>query len=104
MKVALRYRNSNPVHTYTDVFIDGVLVGTLCLLTQDVTSFQLVLLRGLSLPEDQFKMSGKVYDNAAEVKTGSRQENSRLYLRSPSNIRLIGQEKRRKRWKKQLGA
>jgi hypothetical protein len=61
MKVHLKYHDSNERHTRVTVFINGANVGELCLLTEDIVTFQLVMSHGLNLQTDEFYTSGHVY-------------------------------------------
>ena len=62
MRIHLKYSNSNQRHTDVTWFINAANCGTLCMLTDDLVTLQLVLSRGLSLPQDGFVSSGHVYD------------------------------------------
>lgn len=58
MKITLEYRNPTPEHCKVGVWVNGAYAGELTLRQTELDSFQYVISKGLTLPEDEFLSRG----------------------------------------------
>jgi hypothetical protein len=71
MKIHIRLDDSNAAHTRLSVFVNGAYTGALCLRTEEVVTFLMILrsdfTAGRAMPGDTYLETGRLWVDPKEV-------------------------------------